>query len=160
MQATHQKVVALDYTLKDDEGSVIDESQGDGFAYLHGYQNIIPGLEQALEGKTVGDEFDVTISPADGYGEFDAGKIQEVPKEAFPDDTEILPGMQFHAQSPEGQMIYATVTKVEDNTVTIDANHSLAGKTLHFKVKVTDIRDASAEELEHGHVHGPDGHHH
>ena len=160
MQATHQKVVALDYTLKDDEGSVIDESQGDGFAYLHGYHNIIPGLEQALEGKTVGDEFDVTISPVDGYGEFDAGKIQEVPKEAFPDDTEILPGMQFHAQSPEGQMIYATVTKVEDNTVTIDANHSLAGKTLHFKVKVTDIRDASAEELEHGHVHGPDGHHH
>lgn len=160
MKATHQKVVVLDYTLTDDEGSIIDESQGGDFVYLHGYQNIIPGLEQAMEGKQAGDEFDVTISPADGYGEFDEGKIQVVPKAAFPDDTELQPGMQFHAQSPEGQVIEATVTQIEEANVTIDANHALAGKTLHFKIKVIDIRDASAEELEHGHVHGPGGHHH
>ncbi|HHH45352.1 MAG TPA: peptidylprolyl isomerase [Gammaproteobacteria bacterium] len=160
MQIEAQKVVTLNYTLTDKEGTVIDESNDSSFAYLHGASNIIPGLENALLGKQAGDSLSVSVSPEEGYGERDASRTQSVPKEMFPQDAEIEVGMQFHAQGPNGETIVVTVTNVEDDTVTVDGNHPLAGVELNFAVEVIEVRDASPEELEHGHVHGPDGHHH
>lgn len=160
MTIAENKVVTLHYTLTDNEGTVIDKSDDGSFLYLHGASNIIPGLENALTGKKSGEELKVTVEPEEGYGVRDDARLESVPREMFPEDTEIEAGMQFHAEGPEGQMITVTVSGVEGDTVTIDANHPLAGVQLNFDVKIVDIRDASAEELEHGHVHGPGGHHH
>ncbi len=160
MQAEKNKVVTIDYTLKDTDGNLIDESKDGQFAYLHGADNIIPGLEKGLEGKQAGDSVQVTINPADAYGEVDPAKIQKAPRNMFPPDVEIQPGMQFHAQTPDGQDVMVTVKAVEDDFVVIDGNHPLAGVTLNFDVTVRDVRDATAEEIEHRHVHGPGGHHH
>ena len=160
MTIAENKVVTLHYTLTDDEGTIIDKSDDGSFLYLHGASNIIPGLENALTGKAAGDELQVKVAPADAYGERNDAAKEEVPREMFPADTEIQPGMQFHAEGPEGQMITVTVAEVSDDTVTVDGNHPLAGVTLNFDVKIVDVRDASAEELEHGHAHGPGGHHH
>ncbi len=160
MSIAENKVVTLHYTLTDDEDTVIDKSDDGSFLYLHGASNIIPGLENALTGKVSGDKLKVTVSPEDGYGERDNTRQESVSREMFPTDAEIEAGMQFHAEGPEGEMMTVTVTGVEDDTVTIDGNHPLAGVQLNFDVKVIDIRDASAEEVEHGHVHGPDGHQH
>ncbi len=160
MQAEKNKVVTIDYTLKDNEGNLIDESNTGEFAYLHGANNIIPGLEKELEGKQAGDSVQVSIKPEDAYGEVDMAKIQQAPRSMFPQDVEIKPGMQFHAQTPDGQDVMVTVTAVEDDHVVIDGNHPLAGVTLNFDVTVRDVRDASAEEIEHQHVHGPGEHHH
>ncbi len=153
-------VVLIHYTLKNNAGEVLDSSSGsDPLAYLHGHGNIIPGLESQLAGKAVGDKLVAKIAPADGYGEHDPQMIQEVPKEAFQGAPEITVGMQFQAQGPDGaQMV--TVTAVGDEAVTVDGNHPLAGEELNFDVEVVEIRAASAEELSHGHVHGPGGHHH
>ncbi len=159
MTIAKHKVAIIDYTLMDDEGNTLDQSENGEFAYIHGANNIIPGLEKALEGKTGGDKAKVTVAPAEGYGELDPNAIQKIPRNMFPEDMEVLPGMQFQAQSPEGAMMVLTVADIEGDTVIADANHALAGKTLHFDVKVISVRDASAEEMEHGHVHGPDGHH-
>ncbi len=160
MQIEVQKVVTLNYTLTDNEGTVIDESRDSSFAYLHGASNIIPGLENALTGKKSGDSLSVSVAPDDGYGERDASRTQSVPKNMFPEDAEIEPGMQFHAQGPDEETIVVTVTEVEDETVTVDGNHPLAGVELNFAVEIIEVRDALQEEIEHGHVHGPDGHHH
>ena len=160
MQASKDKVVSIHYTLTNDQGEVLDSSaSGEPMPYLHGHMNIIPGLEGALEGKKVGDKLKVTVEPAEGYGERNDAMVEKVPKSMFQGVDEILPGMQFHAQTGDG-MAVVTVTKVEEEHVTIDANHPLAGERLTFEVEVTDIRDASSEELEHGHVHGAGGHHH
>lgn len=160
MTIAENKVVTLHYTLTDDEGTVIDKSEDGSFLYLHGASNIIPGLENALTGKASGDELKVTVEPENGYGVRDDARMESVPREMFPEDAEIAPGSQFSAEGPEGQMITVTVVKADDETVTIDANHPLAGVQLNFDVKVVEVRDASAEEVEHGHVHGPDGHNH
>jgi FKBP-type peptidyl-prolyl cis-trans isomerase SlyD len=160
MQVESQKVVILNYTLTDNDGNIIDQSTDSSFAYLHGANNIIPGLENALHGKKAGDEMNVSVSPQEGYGERDESKTQSVPKEMFPEDAEIEPGMQFHAQGPNGETIAVTVTSVEDDTVTVDGNHPLSGVHLNFAVEIIDVREASQEEIEHGHVHGPGGHHH
>ncbi|HHI94529.1 MAG TPA: peptidylprolyl isomerase [Gammaproteobacteria bacterium] len=160
MTIAENKVVTLHYTLTDDEGTVIDQSDDGSFLYLHGASNIIPGLENALTGKASGDELKVTVSPEEGYGERDDARLESVPREMFPADAEIEAGMQFHAEGPEGEMMTVTVAGVEGDTVKIDGNHPLAGVQLNFDVKVIEIRDASAEEVEHGHVHGPDGHQH
>lgn len=160
MQISDKMVVTIDYTLKDDNGTVLDSSTEGNFAYLHGANNIIPGLENALTGKSAGDEVDVSVSPAEGYGEHNETMIQAVPRDMFDSEQEIQVGMQFHAESPEGEMIVVTVTDVEGDDVTVDGNHPLAGVNLNFGVKVVDIREASAEEIEHGHVHGPGEHHH
>lgn len=160
MQIESNKVVNIHYTLTNEEGEILDSSSGqEPLAYIHGIGNIIPGLEKALEGKTVGDRFKVTIAPADGYGERDNDLIQTVPREAFEGVDEILPGMQFQAQSSEGVQL-VTVIDVEDDDVILDGNHPMAGITLNFDVEVADIRDATSEELDHGHVHGAGGHHH
>jgi FKBP-type peptidyl-prolyl cis-trans isomerase SlyD len=160
MTIAENKVVTLHYTLTDDEGTVLDKSEDGSFLYLHGASNIIPGLENALTGKTSGEELKVTVTPEEGYGERDDARKEDVPREMFPEDNEIEVGSQFHAEGPEGQMITVTVIGVTDETVTIDGNHPLAGVQLNFDVKVIEVRDASAEELEHGHAHGPEGHNH
>lgn len=160
MQIAADKVVSIDYTLRNDAGDVLDQSAPDSpLNYLHGHGNLIPGLESALAGKSQGDQVDAVIPPAEAYGEFDAGLVQVVPREMFQGIDAIEPGMQFQAQSGQGTQII-TVKEVDGENVTVDANHQLAGETLHFDVTVKDVRDASEEELSHGHVHGPGGHEH
>lgn len=160
MQIANDVVVSIEYTLTDDQGNVIDSSVGgEPLAYLHGAGNIIPGLEVALEGKQVGDSLKVSVAPADGYGEKDEGLLQVVPRSMFRGVDQIEPGMQFHAQTDYGMQVI-TVAKVEGDNVTVDGNHPLAGQNLNFDVKVLEVRAATAEELEHGHVHGAGGHHH
>ncbi len=160
MQIAENAVVTIDYTLKDDEGNVIDQSTDGQFAYLHGAFNIIPGLEKALAGKSAGDELSVSVSPEEGYGERNDAMVQAVPREMFEAGTTPEVGMQFHAESPQGEVIVVTVIGVEDDTVTVDGNHPLAGVNLNFDVKVVDVRPATDEEIAHGHVHGPQGHAH
>ncbi len=159
MQIAKDKVVSIDYTLTGDQGQVLDSSQGrEPMAYLHGNQNIIPGLESALDGKSQGDALKVTIAPEQAYGQHDPKMVQVVPRR-IPGPPTITPGMQFQGNSNQGPRVI-TVTKVEGDNVTIDANHPLAGQTLNFDVKVVGVRDATAEELSHGHVHGAGGHQH
>lgn len=160
MQIENNKVVTINYTLTDNGGNVIDQSQDSSFAYLHGAQNIIPGLENALTGKQAEDKLQVTIDPKDAYGERDENQIQAVPREMFPQDVDIAVGMSFHAEAPNGAPVTVTVTEVADDTITVDGNHPLAGQTLNFDVEVVNVREAEAEEMEHGHVHGAGGHHH
>jgi FKBP-type peptidyl-prolyl cis-trans isomerase SlyD len=155
MQIEKNKVVSIDYTLTDPQGQVIDSSKGRGpLSYLAGVGGIIPGLEKAMEGKAQGDHLDVTIAPADAYGEKDPGLVQSVPKNLFRGVENIQPGMQFQAQGPSGPARMVTVVAVQEETITIDANHPLAGMPLHFVVDVVEVREASPEELSHGHVHG------
>lgn len=155
MPLTKDMVATINYHLKDDDGNTIDQSSDGSFAYLHGASNIIPGLEEALEGKETGDEFKVTIEPADAYGEKHLDNIQRVPRDMFPPDIDIKPGMQFNANSADGQPLTVMVTAVEDNEVIVDGNHPLAGKRLHFEVTLVEMRDASQEELDHGHPDMP-----
>lgn len=158
---TENSVVQFNYTLKDDNGQVIDQSpEGHPLAYLHGHQNIIPGLEAQMLGKSVGDKFTAVIAPEDAYGEFDEAAVQEVPKENFQGVDSIQAGMQFQSQTDDGHVMLVTVRDVQDDVVIVDANHPLAGKTLHFDVEVVDIRPATQDEIAHGHAHGVGGHHH
>ena len=159
MQIENEKVVTLHYKLTDDKGAVIDQSDDGSFAYLHGANNIIPGLEDALTGKNAGDKFDVTIAPEQGYGERNDAMLQEVPKEMFESGAAIQVGSQFHAQGPNGETLVVTVVEVKDDKVVVDGNHPLAGVPLNFDVEVIEVRDATAEEIEHGHAHGAGGHH-
>ena len=160
MQISKNSVVTLNYTLKNDQGEVLDESQDNSFLYMHGAGGIIPGLEGHLEGKSAGDSFTAHIEPADGYGERDDSMVQVVPRDMFDKEHPVEEGIQFHAEGPEGDMLTVTVTKIEGDDITVDGNHPLAGIALNFDVKIADIREASAEEIDHGHAHGPDGHHH
>jgi FKBP-type peptidyl-prolyl cis-trans isomerase SlyD len=160
MQIGDQKVVTLHYTLTDNDGKVIDKSEDGSFAYLHGASNIIPGLEDALTGKSAGEEMSVSVSPEQAYGVRDESMLQQVPKNMFEDASQIAVGTQFHAQGPNGEMLVVTVMEVQDEHVVVDGNHPLAGVELNFDVKIIDVRDASEEEVEHGHVHAPGGHHH
>jgi FKBP-type peptidyl-prolyl cis-trans isomerase SlyD len=160
MQIAEKKVVTLNYTLKDNEGTLIDESSDGSFIYLQGASNIIPGLEKALIGKTSGEKMNVTVAPDEAYGPRDDSRIEEVPRDMFPDDVDIEPGMEFHAEGPDGQAISIVVVEVKEDKVNIDGNHPLAGVELNFDVEVMDVRDATDEEIEHGHVHGAHGHEH
>ena len=156
MQITKNKVAAIHYTLRDNEGQVLDSSEGrDPLYYLHGAGNLISGMEEGLEGKTSGDKFSLKITPEKGYGEVDPQMIQQVPRSAF-GSQEVKPGMKFSTN--QGGVV--TVTEVGLENVTVDANHPLAGIELHFDVEIMEVRNATPEELSHGHVHGPGGHHH
>jgi len=160
MVVASDKVVLIHYTLTNEEGKVLDSSSGgEPLAYIHGHGNLIPGLEKQLEGRTPGDKLNVKLAPADGYGERDNGLVQHVPRRSF-GGASVQTGMQFQAQTSSGETRVATVTGVQGDMVTVDMNHPLAGETLVFDVEIADIRDATQEELEHGHVHGPGGHHH
>lgn len=156
----HGKAVSFSYVLKGDDGAVIDSSGNQAMPYLHGFSNIIPGLEAALEGKAVGDRVEVTIPPEQAYGLPNPDGVQKVHRSQFPPDVDIEVGMQFQAQTADGHPIHVRVIETIGAYVTLTTDHPLAGKTLHFNVLVVDVRDASAEELAHGHVHGPGGHHH
>lgn len=157
MTITKDRVATIDYTLTGDDGQVIDTSNGRSpLEYIHGAGNLIPGLESALEGKTEGETLKVSISPKDAYGEYNDRLVQPVPRSNFGGVENIEPGMQFQARTPQGVHV-VRVTKVDEQTVTVDANHPLAGKTLHFDVKVVGVRDARPEELEHQHVCNSDG---
>ena len=161
MQIASNMVVTIDYTLTDDRGNILDKSApGNGLTYLHGAENIIPGLESALAGRAIGEELEVTVAPEEAYGIRDDSLQQVVPRELFGEVESLEAGMQFHAASPEGQPLIVTVIAVEGDDITVDGNHPLAGMKLNFAVKVTDIRDATDEEITHGHVHGDGGHHH
>lgn len=160
MQITQDAVVLIEYTLKGDDGTIFDTSEGRApLAYLHGHGNLLPGVEAALLGKLTGDAVSVTLSASDGYGEVEAGLVAEVPIAEFPAD-EVEVGMQFRIGPSAEESRVVTVTGLNDETVTLDANHPLAGETLHFAIQVVEVRVATSEELEHGHVHGPGGHHH
>lgn len=154
MQATADTVVTIDYTLKGNDGEVIDTSEGrEPLAYLHGHGNIIPGLEKALEGKGEGEELNVKVDPEEGYGPRRDELVQQVSMEAFAGIDEVEPGMKFNAESAQGPLV-VKVTDIEGDQVTIDANHDLAGQQLNFDVTVREIREARPEELEQGQVAG------
>jgi FKBP-type peptidyl-prolyl cis-trans isomerase SlyD len=161
MKIARGTVVAIDYTLTDDDGEVIDSSDGDEpLVYLHGEGQIVEGLERALDGRRAGDEFSVTIPPALGYGEESGQQPIRVPRSALPPEPEPEVGMDLHAESPDGEEETFWIVEVQDDHILVTADHPLAGLTLHFDVIVRDVREATAEELAHGHVHGPGGHHH
>jgi FKBP-type peptidyl-prolyl cis-trans isomerase SlyD len=152
-------VVTFNYTLKDDAGKVIDSSSaGEPLAYLHGHGNLVPGLERELEGRNTGEKLTVKVTPADGYGEHSKDLIQKVPRRSLKGINKITVGMRLHAQTDQGPRA-VTVTAVTGDMVTIDGNHPLAGQNLNFDIELVDVRDATEEELAHGHVHGPGGHH-
>lgn len=161
MKIEDGQVVSIHYTLTLDNGEVVDSSDGgDPLEYLHGASNIVPGLERQLTGRAVGDRVNAVVQPGEGYGDRDEDAIQSVPRTAFPGDVAIEAGMQFFAHLPEGGEQPIWVVAVDDETVTVDPNHPLAGEVLNFAVEVTGIRAATEEEMEHGHPHGPEGHHH
>ena len=155
---TRNKIVSMNYTLTDNAGKVLDASEGEPLEYLQGHQNIIPGLEVALEGLKPGDRKQVTVQPAEGYGQHNPELIFALPLGQFGGQPPEV-GMLVQLQSPEGEMM-ATIKQIEADQVTLDANHPLAGQVLNFDVEIVQVRDASEEELSHGHPHGPNGHHH
>jgi len=157
---TKDKVVRMHYTLTNDAGEQLDSSQGgEPLAYLHGAKNIIAGLEAELEGKEQGAALKVTVQPGQAYGEYQDQLKQEVEKSKFGEDFDLKEGEKFQAQTEQGPIIGAVI-EIKDDTVIVDFNHDLAGVTLHFDVEIMEVRDASDEEIEHGHVHGPGGHQH
>ncbi len=156
MNIIQDSVVSIHYTLSDNDGNVLDSSSGrDPLQYLHGRGNLIIGMEEGLEGRATGDQFDLKISPEKGYGPKNEGLIQKVPLSAF-GDQKIDTGIQF--STGKGQVV--TVMEVGKETVTVDGNHPLAGVELNFQVEVVEIRKATEDEIAHGHVHGPGGHDH
>ena len=154
-------VVTLDYLLQLDDGEEIDRSDSqEPFQFLQGHGQIIPGLEKALYGMQVGDEKQVTIAPADGYGEYNEDSFETVSRDIFPPDMELSEGLPLQMRDAEsGGVFQATISELKDDNVLLDLNHPLAGETLIFQVKLADLRAATSEELAHGHVHGT-GHHH
>jgi FKBP-type peptidyl-prolyl cis-trans isomerase SlyD len=158
MNIQNNSAVSFHYKLTGDDGISIDSSEGkEPLDYLHGAGNIIPGLEKALEGKTIGDSLTVAVTAAEGYGEVQKELIQEVPKEAFQGIDTIEVGMQFEAQTGQGGTVPVTVIDVTDDLVTVDGNHPLAGKNLNFDVTIEDVREATEEEIAKGHVHTQSG---
>ncbi|MGI2900373.1 peptidylprolyl isomerase [Shewanella algae] len=157
MQITQHSAVTIHYRLTDAKGQLIESSfEADPMVYLHGMENLIPGLEKALEGKSKGDTLEVTIEAEEAYGPYHDGLRQEVPLEAFGDFQDIVPGMRFIAETEMGQRP-VQVTEVLDNSVIVDGNHPLAGQSLTFNVEVMDVREATAEEVAHGHIHAHGG---
>ncbi|UQB41273.1 peptidylprolyl isomerase [Thiomicrospira microaerophila] len=159
MKIQKDKVAQIEYTLTNASGEVMDKSDGQPLAYLHGHHNLINGLEAELEGKAAGDKFTVTVPAADAYGEVEDFMIQQVPSDLFQGVDKLEVGMRFEAQSDQG-MQSVEITAIEGDMVTVDANHPLAGQDLTFEVDVISVRDATEEELDHGHAHGVGGHHH
>lgn len=157
----HGKVVELVYTLKNAGGEVLDHSTNESpFSYIHGMGQIVPGLETALSGLRVGETKLVEVSPEEGYGPVNPALRLHVNRSQFPPDVELKLGMQFQTQTPEGYTLVFRICGLEEDQVQIDGNHPLAGEALHFDVSVLSVRAATAEEMDHGHVHGPGGHHH
>ena len=160
MKVEQDKVVTISYTVRDEGGDVLDTSEGrEPLSFIHGKGNVIRGLENSLAGKARGDSLKVTIPPADAYGEKDGTKVLVLNRNQFEGVDDLELGMQFRTQT-EGAPQLVTITSIEEDKVTVDANHPLAGMTLNFDVTVVSVRDATPEELSHGHIHGPGGHSH
>lgn len=160
MKIEDKKVVQFHYTLKDADQNLLESTEGDTpVAYLHGYQNMMASLEDALSGKAAGDKFSVTLTPEEGYGERNEEATQRVPIKHLQGAKKWKPGMVATVQTEQGQR-QVTVVKVGKFMVTVDSNHPFAGKTLNFDIEVVDVRDASDEEVAHGHAHGVGGHQH
>ncbi len=156
-----KKVVEINFVLKNSQGEELDKSdENKPLVYLHGTQQIVPGLEKELVGLQVGDKKNVEVPPAQGYGEVDTKLHIKTERSFFPKDVNLVKGMDFSEDTGEGKNQKFTVIKLEGDHVFLDGNHPLAGQTLHFDVEVVAIRDATAEEMEHGHAHGEGGHHH
>lgn len=154
-------VVSADFQLFDKDGKMIDSSEANGpLVYLHGAEQLLPALEEALSGHEVGDELSVELTPEQAFGERMDALVDRAPRSNFPGVDHIEPGMRFQTQMEDGSQMVVTVTDVDDQWVTVDGNHELAGMDLRFELKVADVRAASDEEIAHGHAHGPDGHHH
>jgi FKBP-type peptidyl-prolyl cis-trans isomerase SlyD len=152
-------VVSLDYTLRLDDGEVVDTSSGrEPLVFMQGQGRIIPGLEKELYGMSEGDEKQVVVAPGEGYGEYDEDQLQEVPRSIFPENIALEEGLSLRMRDQQsGQLFDAVVDEVGPETVVLDLNHPLAGETLFFDVKIAGLRAASEQEQAHGHVHGPDG---
>jgi FKBP-type peptidyl-prolyl cis-trans isomerase SlyD len=158
MQVTEKKAVTIKYTLRDEEGAVLDSTEGrDPLTYLHGAGNLVPGVEEALEGKSAGEEVKVTVAPDKGYGVREEDNVRNVPIRKLPAG-KLQPGATVQLNTNHGPVV-AVIKAVKGDYATLDLNHPLAGKTLRFELEVVEVRDATEEELAHGHVHGP-GHHH
>ncbi|MEW5848221.1 MAG: peptidylprolyl isomerase [Myxococcota bacterium] len=161
MNISDNSVVSFEYTLRSDAGEVLDSSEDGGpMTYLHGHDQIVPGLEQAMEGRKKGDKFEVKVAAKDGYGERDEDAIFDVPRDRLPEGMPVEVGMELASQTPSGEPLFLRVVKVGADKVTMDANHPLAGENLNFAIEVTEVRAATAEEVRHGHVHGEGGHEH
>jgi len=159
MSISQDQVVSIHYILRDDAGEVIDRSVADEpLAYLHGHGQLVPGLERELTGHAVGDRLQVTVAPAEGYCEYDPNLVQRVPRRALKGIGDVRVGMHLQAQTAHGPRP-VTVTQLTGDMVILDGNNPLAGKNLHFEIEVAAMRPATEEELAHGHVHGPGGHH-
>jgi len=155
MKITENSVVSILYKLSNDAGTILDQSTEDNpLIYLHGHGNIVIGLENALTGKTIGDTLDVTVTPDEGYGNREDYMVETVNRSMFEGLDEISIGKQFHAEGNTGPVV-VTVTKIEGDEITIDGNHPLAGENLNFAIEVIAIREATEDELTHGHIHGP-----
>ena len=155
------QVVGIHYTLRDESKEVLDSSEGqDPLLYLHGHGQIVVGLEKALAGKKVGDKLDVAVSPEEGYGQYDPKLTSEVQKKQFPKQARLEVGALFEFSNSKGHPVVVRIVEVNAETVKVDANHPLAGKKLNFAVEIVSVREATKEELEHGHAHGEGGHHH
>lgn len=153
-------VVSIRYTLKDLEGNVLDTNvEGDPLNYLQGHGNIVIGLEEALQGKQSGDNIDVQIPAEKAYGERQPNLEAKIPRDRFPEGADLQVNMHFEAENEHGRHPFM-ITEVHDDHVVADGNHPLAGKPLHFQVEVLEVREATSDEIAHGHVHGPGGHHH
>ena len=159
MQIALNSVVTLDYVLRDGDGEIIDQSDGDPLVYLHGHGNIVPGLEEALEGKKTGESVKAVVAPRDGYGERSTEDPIAIPRAQLDGDMDPQPGMELGATGPDGVEISLFIVGSDKENVFVTYDHPLAGVTLHFDVDVRNVRAATAEEIEHGHVHGPHGHH-
>jgi len=160
MKVEKNKVVSFAYTLKDDDGEILDQAGADQpLVYLHGVGGIIRGIESALESKSVGDAFEVSVSPEDAYGDYDDDQVRQIERQFFEDMEDIEVGSMLLLET-EDETLEAEVIEIQDDFIVVDCNHELAGLNLHFEILVTDIRDATAEEIEHGHVHGEGGHDH
>ncbi len=155
------KVISFNYVLKDEEGTVLDSTENKTpLTFLSGSNQILPKLEEALDGMLIGGKKNVKIDAANAYGEYDEKAVQNLKKEQFPPEAKLEEGMRYVANSPDGGQIPFVITEVKEEDITADFNHPLAGKDLEFDVELVDVRDATAEEMQHGHVHGPGGHHH
>lgn len=160
MNIGEKSVVSIHYTLTDEKGEIIDQSKETPLSYIHGVGSLIPGLEKELEGKLAGDKVKATIKPEEGYGPYIPELVEKLPRSTFQGVDQIEVGMEFHASNEEGETMVVRVEEINGDDITINGNHPLAGMTLNFDVEVVDVREATKEELDHGHVHGADGHHH
>lgn len=160
MKIENNKVVGIEYTLKDKSGKIMDSNEGQELLYfIQGQGNIVPGLEKAMAGKSSGDSFEVVVKAADGYGEYNEELIRRIPLDVVKHLKNLEIGGMLQAQGPDGVEVL-TITDINDKELVLNGNHPMAGHDLYFNIRVGEIREATKDEMEHGHAHGPDGHHH